>query len=138
MLTKVKNRLSAGDCTLVVQTVEQELVFTQRGVAPLLQCLEDKIDLSGALVADKVVGKGAAFLYVLLGVKAVYGEVVSEKALSLLKKHNIRIEYALLVPAIRNRAKTGFCPVESAVWEMEDPVIAYHTVQKTLQQLQGK
>ncbi len=137
-LQKAKKRLAAGDCTCVARKDDIEYVFTKRGVSPLLDCLAEPKELCGFFVADKVVGKAAALLYVLLQVRAVYAEVISEKALVTLQAYGIETDYRTLVPAIRNRTDTGFCPMESAVWQIEDPATAYAVIQKTLAQLQGK
>ena len=47
--------------------------FTQRGVADLYDLLTREPEfLKGALIADKVVGKGAAALMILGGIKELY------------------------------------------------------------------
>ena len=68
-----------------------------------------------------MVGNGAAFLYVLLGVSAVYGAVMSEAALSTLTRFNIMASYGQLVDHIVNRTNTGNCPMEEAVAGIEEP-----------------
>jgi hypothetical protein len=62
---------------------------TRRGVRPLLNWLDEGVDLMGAAVADKVVGRGAAFLYRLLGVRSVYGGVMSVAAVKVLRAGGI-------------------------------------------------
>lgn len=88
--------------------------YEQRGVADLYDLLHRHPQLlCGAEVADKVVGKGAAALMVLGRVKEVYADVISEPALALFAGAGIPVSYALSVPAIRNRAGDGWCPVET-------------------------
>lgn len=56
--------------------------FDGRGISDLYNLLsEDPEFLRGASVADKVVGKGAAALMILGGVKEVFADVVSRPAL---------------------------------------------------------
>ena len=68
-------RLGEGGFTCVLRCGEQEYTATARGVRPLLDWLEERADLRGFSAADKVVGQGAAFLYVLLRVQAVWAEM---------------------------------------------------------------
>ena len=82
--------------------------------------LNADMGVSNACVADKVVGKAAAFLYELMGINALYAFTISEPALEVLKRAGIYAEYETLVPCIRNRTNTGRCPMESAVWEISD------------------
>lgn len=84
-----------------------------RGISDLYRLLKDgNGTLRGALVADKVVGKGAAALMVLGGVKEVFAMTISVSALDLLEKSGVRTEYCTLVPNIINREGTDICPVE--------------------------
>ncbi len=107
-----------------------------RGVKPLLSWLDSGEDFHDFVAVDKVVGKAAAFLYVLLGVKEVYAFVVSEAAESVFKAHGIAVGYGEKVAAIRNRTNTGFCPMEQAVWEIEDAKTARLAILHTLEKLQ--
>lgn len=54
--------------------------------------------------ADHLIGRAAALLLLAAGVKAVYGEVMSEEAHRLLSDAGVRTEYGTLVPKILNRA----------------------------------
>lgn len=108
---------------------------SQRGVAPLLTWLESGIDLTGASAADKVVGKGAAFLYCLLGVKTVYSHVMSVAARDTLTEWGIESSYETLTDAIINRKGTDVCPIEKAVFDISEPREALLTIKNTLMQL---
>lgn len=52
----------------------------EHGIRPLMRWLNEGTDLSGASAADRIVGKAAAFLYVLLGVRTVYAPLMSVPA----------------------------------------------------------
>ena len=94
---------------------------TERGVRPLLNWLDDGTDLMGASVADKVVGRGAAFLYRLLGVRSVYGGVMSMAAMKILRSGGIEAQWGMLAEGIRNRDNTGPCPIEYSTAVTDDP-----------------
>lgn len=87
--------------------------FTRRGVADLYNLLHDEPDsLRGAIVVDKVVGKGAATLIILGGVAELHTDVISEAALALLAAADVKVSYDRVVTHIINREGTGHCPVE--------------------------
>lgn len=85
-----------------------------QGISDLYRILTENPQLlEGALVADKVIGKGAAALMILGGVKQVYTDVISVPAKTLFEQSGLHPEYAECVPNIINRAGTGICPVEN-------------------------
>lgn len=115
-------RLAEGDCTLVIFSAGQLHVFGQRGIKDLLQLLEDRPALlRDASLADKVVGRGAAALMILGGVKSVYTPVVSRGALEFLSAAGIDVEYGRIVPGIINRQGSGPCPVEELCRDCSTP-----------------
>lgn len=104
----------ATDCSCVVCRDGRMTEYRERGVRDLLRLLrEPSRPLDGAFVADKVVGKGAAALMVLGGVRELFAEVVSRPALELLRDAGVPAAHAQVVPHIINRAGTGVCPVET-------------------------
>ena len=133
-----KKRLSEGNFTCVLYNGESEIVSSERGVSFLLGLYEDGKDYSGYVSADKVVGKGAALIYVLLGIKKIHANVISKSALDVMKKHSITCTYDTLVPHIINRRGDGICPIESATMDIENPKDAPATIIKTLEKLRAK
>lgn len=109
----------------------------KRGVAPIIDIIENCIDVSGYCVADKVVGKAAAMLYVKLGVSSLYADVLSRPAHEFLKQHGIYTEYGALVDYIVNRNGDGRCPMESAVIDISDVDTAYMAIKDKINSLRG-
>lgn len=106
-------KLHAEGCSCVIYNNDHTHLFHKRGVQDLHQLLiTSPSTLRGAMIADKVVGKGAAVLMVAGGVRWVYAEVISQSAMHLLQAHSIEAEYGKIVPNIINRAGTDICPVE--------------------------
>lgn len=96
--------------------------FSRRGVADLFELLKTEPEfLDGASVADKVVGKGAAALMAIGGIKQLYSEVISTPALALLREDGIAVTFGEEVPAIRNRDGSGFCPLETLCLDEDSP-----------------
>ncbi len=123
-------------CALVSE--KKALTSTQRGVAPLLAWLDGKENCEGMAAADKVVGKAAAYLYVLLGVSSVHAKVISRVAEEVFIRFALPYTYEESVEAIRNRTGDGFCPMERAVWQETDPQKAYELIVQKRKELQEK
>lgn len=134
-INKAKEILQNGGFTCVLTDGEKLFTSNKRGVAPLLEWYDSGNCFKNFSAADKVVGKAAAFLYVLLGVKEVFALVISKAALSVFEDYKIPVEYAELVPAIKNRTNTGFCPMESATKDVENPQKAVEVVKNKLREL---
>lgn len=117
--------------------VKDEIVYRseKRGVTPLLEWLSSDIDLAEFSAADRVIGKAAALLFVLLRVKEVYSPIMSEQAVWVLERYEVSYSYDTLVDGILNRFGTGLCPMEQAVRNINDPHIAVEAVRNTLSQL---
>ncbi len=113
-MERLKKMLHAGNFSCVIQNGEVTRCFTQRGVADLYRLLKEEPQfLHGAKLADKVIGKGAAALAVLGGIRQVYADVMSHPALALFRQYDIEAEAAEVVENIRNRRGDGNCPVET-------------------------
>lgn len=138
MLTKAKQILLDNNHRLVI--IKNGIITTsnERGVKALLNLLDVSTDFSGAYAADKVVGKAAAMIYVLLGIKALYASVISEGAKAIIENHGIFLEYDEVVPYIINRQGDGVCPMELAVGDEKDPEKAVEKVKIKLLQLSGE
>ena len=130
-----KEILRSADHTCVLCREDMVLTTQERGILPLLRWLGTGADTSGCCAADKVVGKAAAFMYCLLGIRALYAGVLSQPALEVLQTAGIPVTYGTLVPAIRNRTGDGFCPMESAVREITEPQAAPEAIRNALRML---
>lgn len=128
--------LTAQGCTCVLCKEETIHSSTARGVRPLVEFLDSGADFRGFCAADKVIGKATAFLYCLLGIRAVYTPVISRSALQVLEDHQIAVTYDVLVDAILNHRKDGFCPMETATNDISDPAEALAAIRRTMVQLQ--
>lgn len=110
-----------GDVTCVLCRAEDIQISREKGIRPLVLWLaEDENALRDAIVADRIVGRAAAFLAVEGGARAVYGEVMSEGAVSVLQDAGLVYEYKTLSDRIINRRGDGPCPMEQAVADITD------------------
>lgn len=106
-----------------------------RGVRPLLELLDSEKDLRGCSIIDKVTGKAASFLYVLLGFKEVKTGIISKPALDNLEKHGIKVTYDKVVPMILNHAKNDYCPLEKAVASISNPDEALSSIRLAIKKM---
>lgn len=134
-LLNAKNVLNEECLTCVLCRGDIVYKAGQRGVKPLLDWVDSGIDTDGFSAADRVVGNAAAFLYVYLGIKAVYSPIMSKAAVFTLEKHGIEVFYDEKAEYIINRSGTGKCPMEEAVFGISDTKQALNAIRTRLDEL---
>lgn len=134
-LMKARALLDSGEYTCVLCREAQLHTATERGVKPLLNWLDSGLTLQDFSAADRVVGRATAFLYCLLGAKAVYARVMSHPAAEVLQAAGIEASAEHLVDGIINRKGTGPCPFEAAVMDIHDPAEALAAIRKKMAQM---
>ena len=98
-------------CSLVVKNHDIVTTYSKPGVRDLEYLLNhDPEMLHGATIADKVIGKAAAAMVVVGGVKELYAEVMSKKAIPFLEEAGIAYTYGTLVDTIKEEG--GRCQLE--------------------------
>lgn len=123
----VKTRLYEKNASLVVMFESGEIKeYYSPRVRDIVSILKENEDaLKGACVADKVIGKVAATLLAIAGVKEIYANTISEFAIPVLEENNIKYEYKNRVEYIINNDKTGMCPMENKFKDEKDLKIIY-------------
>lgn len=134
-LEKAKDLLKKGGYTCVMCKGETLYTSEKRGVVPVLEKLEQFVDISGFSVADKVVGKAAAMLFYLAGIACLHTEVLSVPAKEFLEKSNIAFSYDILTDKIINRSGDGLCPMETAVMDIDSAEEGYKAIRNKLDEL---
>ena len=109
------------------------------GVRPLLRVHDMRPDvLKGALVVDKVVGRAAAAIALHGGAAQVYGLLMSEPAKAFLAAKGVKASARAIVPKILNRDRTGLCPLEDSVKDLDDPDKMIAALRKRIAELMKK
>ena len=113
-LELAKKELLDGKYTLVIVKDNKVILRSEdRGIKPLYDIVKSsKLDYKDSFVADKVVGKGAAILYDLIGIKRLYAGVMSDTAIEFLEGKDIEYFYDVRTATIKNRTETDLCPIE--------------------------
>jgi hypothetical protein len=110
--------LDEGNYSCVISGKDGIRTFNKSGVRDLYDLYTGEPQtLKGARMADKIIGKGAAALMVLGGVREVSTHAISESALQMLKAAKIKVSYEKTVYGIINRNKTDWCPLEKRLAE---------------------
>ncbi len=133
-----KNTLIKNGYTCVLYSNGIEHHSTLRGVKPLIDFLESDKDFNGFSAADKTVGAGAAHLYVLLGAKEVWANIISEEGRNILLQNNISVFSEKVVPYIINRTGDGVCPIETEVKGITCSKQAFGIIKQVLKELKNQ
>ena len=113
-------------------------LFSQsRGISPMMNFIDDGVDLSGYSVADIVVGKAVALLFVKCGIKSVFAKTLSQNAKRIFELYGVDYQYEILAEKIINRAGTDICPMEKAVTNTDDPQEAYAILKDELKRIRA-
>lgn len=124
-LLDLKNLLEQQNCSCVIESNGNIYISHHKGIKPILNWLAEGDLLKGATVADKVVGKAAALLFVYAGIKQIYAKLLSQPAKEVFEQHNIPVSYSKLVTNILNRDNTGVCPMEKRAEDISSPAYAF-------------
>lgn len=127
-----------GEATCVV--VRDNKIISKasaRGISHIIDLYDNGI-LKDSFVADSIVGKAAAMIFALAGVKECYGKTVSRSAASYLAKNNITITCGETTQYIENRSGDGMCPMEETVKDVYNSKEALDLLRKKVRELRTK
>lgn len=116
-----KQLLTDARYTCVICRGDDIHTSEKRGVAPLIELLDSRIDVRGYSAADKAVGKAAAMLFVLLGVSEIYAAIMSRSAKKILDEYGIKYSCGEEVEYIINRKKTACARWKRRLWTLTTP-----------------
>lgn len=136
-LEKAKSLLVEEDLTLAV-VKDGEIIFKSKdkGIKPMfLLATELKEKAKGAALADRVIGKGAAILAGYIGIKEIYTDLISQGGIERLEYYKIPYSMENSCEYIKNRDKTGYCPIEKISMDTEDPLILIESIKGFFKQM---
>jgi hypothetical protein len=129
-LSLAKNRLLQKKLSLIIVNNGKVLFETEsHGIGDLLKAINKLQDsMKDSSVADRIVGRAAALLFVFSGVAAVFAVTASEGGIEVLKKNSVFCEYENSVTNVLNLKKTDVCPFEKLVAKLSNPEKAYEVL----------
>jgi len=92
--------------------------------------------LRNASIADQIVGKAAAFLFVYSHANSIFAVTISEKGLKLLEQNHVFTEYWNIVPNVLNKERTNLCPFEKMVLNCRDTKEAFGILENVFKQIE--
>lgn len=121
-IEEIKEILHQKNASLVVAYADGEIKkYYQDRIKDIENILQENPNaLKGAIVADKVIGKVAASILIVAGVKQIYADVMSQHAIPVLDENGVLYEYSEKVDYIRNKDNTGMCPMENKYKEEKE------------------
>lgn len=131
-LNLAKNRLIQKNLSLVIVNDSKVIFETEsHGIGDLLKAI-NKIgnNMKGSSVADRIVGRAAALVFVFSGVKAVFAEIASDGGFEVLNDNAIFCVYEKRVANVLNFEKTDVCPFEKLVAKLSNPEKAYEVLRE--------
>ena len=108
-----------------------ELLFESDlgGIRPHLKAInEHGGNLEGTLMVDKILGRAAAFLVVYSKAAEAITNIVSTPGKQVLEDNHLKFSYREEVAHIKMKDGVIFCPFESMVQGINDPVEAYAAI----------
>lgn len=112
-----------------------ELIFESDlgGIRPHLKAIDELGDaLRGSLMVDKILGRAAAFLVIYSEAAEAMALVVSSPGKQVLDTSGIKYSFREEVPHIKMENGVIFCPFESMVQGIDDPVEAYEAIREKM------
>lgn len=135
-IEKAKKLLAENKYTFAAVKNGEIRTSEKRGVAPVLDLIDSEPDfLSGASVADKVIGKAAAMLLTAYGVKEIHTPLASLKAVEYIREKRTKLSYESTAGYIINRDGTDMCPMEKTVLDISDEKEAERLIRIKLEEL---
>lgn len=130
-LYQAKNIMDSEGLSCVLKNNKIIHKSTECGVKPLLKLLDSGVDYTDFSAADKICGKAAAFIYILLRVKEVYSPVMSFGAVDVFGKYGVDFYFDSLADYIQGRTG-GICPIEHSVLEADTPSMALELIKNKI------
>lgn len=140
MLNNLIDILHKEGCSLVLEDVHGNIrLFYKKGVRDLEDLLDNEPDtLISATIADKVIGKAAAGMMAYGGVRRVYADVMSKKAVPLLEYNHIEYSYGTLVDHIIIPKGDTHCPLEIIVASADSAEEVVSMLRQHFAEMNGK
>ena len=112
--------LNEQGLSLLVYNHDELTTHANRGIQDLLQLISEQPErLKGAVIADKIIGKSAAAIMIVGGVKQVHTNIICTPARELFEANGVQVFASEEVPMIMNRNRSGMCPMDTQINEVE-------------------
>ncbi len=129
-------QLDSVRCSCIVLKDGVTTRYTQSGVRDLYELVTTKSEvLRGAHVADKIIGKGAAALMVNGKINRATTHTITTPALKMLSEAGVAVYFENEIPFVENRKKTGQCPLDARLQEVDSAAQAMPVIEQFIKDL---
>ncbi len=136
-VASAKNLISREKATcVIIRDGKVVNIDSGRGIKPVIAMYEEGL-LEGSFVVDKIIGKAAAMVLVLGGVKYCYGLTMSRDAVDLLRQNGVGVKYDKCTDYIVNRNGDGPCPMEQTVKDITSPEEALKALREKIASMEA-
>ncbi len=112
--------------------------YSKSGVRDLYELVTSNSPaLRGGHIADKIIGRGAAALMVNGGVKRATTHVITTPALKMLRDAGVEVRFEQEIPFVENRKKTGQCPLDSRLQQVDSAHLAMPIIEQFIKDLEA-
>lgn len=130
-LLKAIRLMNAGSYSFVLCKDNCTLVSKERGIKTLLHWVKNGLNIKDFFAADRIVGQASAYLYVLLGVRAVYSPIMSEAAIYTLARFGIHPYCDQSVSVIDRETDSYISAIDEAVNGIKDAQSALTVIESS-------
>lgn len=127
-----KDEFSKDDYSFVLAGEGKVISSKEKGLKTIVDLVDSGDDFSEFSICDKICGRAAAFLYVLLGVEAVHAKKMAKLAIQILDRAEIKYTYDELIETVLDSQMKEIDPVELSVLRSGSPVQAIKDIKAVL------
>ena len=118
-----KEEFSKDDYSFVIAGEGKIITNKEKGLKSVIDLIESGEDFSEYSLCDKITGRAAAFLYVLLGIEAVHAKKMAKLAVQILDRAEIEYSYDEMIE---------IDPVELSVLRSGSAIQAIEDIKKAI------
>lgn len=127
-----KEEFSKDNYSFVIAGEGKIITSKEKGLSPVIDLIESGDDFSEYAVCDKITGRAAAFLYVLLGIEAVHAKKMAKLAVQILDRAEIEYSYDEMIETVLDEDMKEIDPVELSVLRSGSAVQAINDIKAVL------
>lgn len=131
-IEKAKEEFLKANYSFVMAGEGKIITNNEKGLSSIIDLIDSGDDFSDYAICDKVTGRAAAFLYVLLGVETVHAEKMAKLAIQILDRAEIKYSYDELIETVLDSQMKEIDPVELSVLRSGSAVQAINDIKAAL------
>ncbi len=131
-LEKAKEIFYSEDYSFVLVKNEDIISSSQKGIRQIVELIESKKDFTDYSMCDRITGRAAAFLYVIMGVKAVHSVKMTKLATNILDRAEIKFSADEYIEKVLDSELKNTDRFENAVIHSGSAITALEDIKKEL------